>query len=152
MPPTSGHIDVRELDWTVCPDLWNWNHTSVTASSALPQVENNDFVNPPFDLICSADTVYIPSLVEPLLRTLHALCTLSLSSGRVPPIYLCVERRDPTVIDRVLSDATNIWGFTVDRVPHRKLVKAMDKAGIDWDRNEWDDIEIWKFTFSHKVS
>ncbi|KAF5380904.1 hypothetical protein D9615_003887 [Tricholomella constricta] len=153
LPPASGTIDVRELDWTIPPDHWTWNDTTVVASassSSLPSSDvNTPLLNPPFDLICSADTVYTAALVEPLLRTFHALCTLSLAasaSARAPPIYLCIERRDPALVDRVLADARDTWGFTVERVPHRKLVKAMDKGGIKWPKAEWEGVEIWKFT------
>ncbi|RDB21504.1 Protein-lysine methyltransferase METTL21E [Hypsizygus marmoreus] len=154
LPPAAGTIHVRELDWTIPPDHWTWDDTTVIASasssSSLPSSDKKKpTLNPPYDLICSADTVYSPSLVEPLLRTLHALCTLSLAASsppRAPPIYLCIERRDPTLVDRVLLDAKHTWGFNVERVPHRKLVRAMDKGGIRWDKEDWDGIEIWKFT------
>jgi hypothetical protein len=153
LPPASGTIQIRELDWTVPPELWAWGNATVIASasplSPSPEPLNQHFLNPPYDLICSADTVYSASLVEPLLRTLHALCKLSAAasaSSRAPPVYLCIERRDLALVDRVLSDAKNTWGFDVDRIPHRKLAKAMREGGVKWDLDEWEGIEIWKLT------
>lgn len=153
LPPASGSIQVRELDWTVAPDHWTWDHASVVASpsASLPPSDSStqDLLRPPFDLICTADTVYDPSLVQPLLRTLHALCTLSIATApkaRAPPVYLCLERRDPALVDRCLSDARHTWGFDVHQIPRRKLAKAMHKAGMDWPKEDWEGIEIWKFT------
>jgi hypothetical protein len=106
-------------------------------------------LNPPYDLICAADTVYIPSLVEPLLRTIHALCKLSVAASarsRSPTVYICIERRDTALVDRLLSEAKNTWGFLVVRIPHKRLAKAMEKGRVTWAKGEWDGIEIWKLT------
>lgn len=150
--PLPGTIDVRELDWTVHPDNWAWDHPTAIASptptSAAPS-STTRLLRPPFDLICTADTVYTPALVAPLLRTLHALCTQSRAAHpalRAPPAYVCLERRDPALAEQVLADARAACGFAVERVPHRKLVRAMGRAGLAWDRAEWDGVEIWKFT------
>ncbi|GLB35032.1 putative lysine methyltransferase [Lyophyllum shimeji] len=146
LPPASGRINVRELDWTIPPDRWTWDNSAAIASRSPSSLRSSDaLLSPPFDLVCSADTVYTPALVEPLLRTLHALCTLS-SAASAPPVYLCIERRDPALIERMLADARGTWGFDVERIPDRKLAKAMDKAGIKWPKEEWEGIEIWKFT------
>ncbi|KAG5646668.1 hypothetical protein DXG03_002658 [Asterophora parasitica] len=148
-----GSVNVRELDWTVPPDQWTW-HDPTAIASASPRESSNSsttLLTPPFDLVCSADTVYTPSLVEPLLRSLHALCTQSLAASpvaRAPPVYLCIERRDPALVDRVLADAHDTWGFTVERIPDRKLAKAMLKAGIKWPKADWEGIEIWKLSLS----
>ncbi|KAG6878702.1 hypothetical protein C0993_011517 [Termitomyces sp. T159_Od127] len=146
LPPASGSIQVRELDWTVPPDDWTWDHPSAVASpsASLPSSDAG-LLRPPFDLICTADTVYDASLVQPLLRTLHALCIAS-TATRTPPVYLCLERRDPALVDRCLSDARHTWGFHVQQIPRRKLAKAMHKAGMNWPREDWEGIEIWKFT------
>ncbi|KAG6911465.1 hypothetical protein DXG01_014539 [Tephrocybe rancida] len=149
LPPSSGPIQVRELDWTIPPEDWIWDHPSVIASASLPSPDNSNQKNlfrPPFDLICTADTVYTPALIQPLFRTLHALCTAGVPDTRPPPVYLCLERRDPVLADRCLADAHNTWGFNIERVPHRKLAKAMLKAGLKWPKEDWEGIEMWKFT------
>jgi len=103
-------------------------------------------LQPPFDLIISADTVYSPDLVQPMLRTLHALCVVSssASAARPPQIILCVERRDPVLLDSLLADAKENWKFTVERIPHKKLVKVVEKSS-HWDRSDWEGVELWKF-------
>lgn len=82
-----------------------------------------------------------------MLRTLHGLCAASSSASgaaRSPQIILCVERRDPVLLDRLLADAKENWKFTVERIPHKKLVKVVEKS-FQWDRSDWEGIELWKF-------
>lgn len=147
-----GRIQIRELDWTIPPDQWVWdNPVAITPGSISPPSLDSSLLIPPFDLICSADTVYTPSLNKHLLRTLHALSTLSLAasgSSRPPPIYLCIERRDPTVIDGLLLDAKDTWGFNVEQVPRRKLSRAMERGGLKWAKEDWEGIEIWKLVLA----
>ncbi|KAJ6596833.1 hypothetical protein DFH09DRAFT_1132850, partial [Mycena vulgaris] len=147
LSPGSGEILVRELDWTVPPDRWLWDHPTIIASPVCsPSAEQQ--LPYPFDLIVSADTIYDLALVTPFLRTLHALCTLSaaaLSSSRAPMVFISLERRDPAVIDRALEEAS-VWGFTVNRVAPRKVSKALVKSGIKWDKEDWDDVEVWRLT------
>ncbi|GBE82010.1 predicted protein [Sparassis crispa] len=155
--PDSGSIHVRVLDWTVSPDQWVWDDERVIASPSLPRgAQNEDSVRPgpPFDLIISSDTLYTPDLVSPLLRALHALSALSctFSPYRSPPVYLCIERRDSSVIDQALYDAKHVWNFTIERVAHRKLVKAMEKGGVKWSKEEWEGIEIWKLTLNRSTN
>ncbi|KAK0459640.1 putative methyltransferase-domain-containing protein [Desarmillaria tabescens] len=126
VPLLSGEISIRQLDWTVQPDQW---HDPLITSS--------------FDLIITADTVYTPHLVQPLLRTLHALAS---GSSRPPPIFLCLERRDPALVDRVLLEARSHWGFKTEQIPYRKISKALDKSGLKWAKEDWEGVEIWKFT------
>lgn len=127
------------------------SHTTIPPESIqqLRHEEDQTHLAPPFDLIISADTLYLSSLADPLLRSLHALSVQSIqasSSNRPPPIYLCVERRDPILMDRTLSDANHVWNFTVERVPHKKVAKAMQKGGIRWPKHEWEGIELWKLS------
>lgn len=145
LPSGSGNVQVRELDWSVHPDNWTWDHESIIASPSLSEPPSApSSLHPSFDLIISADTVYAIELVNPFLRTLHALSLLSISSARGPPIFLCIERRDPMVVDRLLSDAQNEWGFVVERIPQKKVAKALEKSGVHWGKSNWEDIEIWK--------
>ena len=140
-----GAINVRELDWMVEPEHWSWADVKSVSSPSLPKnPSTEDPVGPPFDLIVTSDTVYIPRLVQPLLRTIQALASLSSAEGKSPLILLCFERRDPLLIDRALTDARDVWGFKPERVPHKKLAQAMDKAGLRWDKADWDGVELWR--------
>jgi hypothetical protein len=138
-------MHVRELDWTVEPEHWSWTDAKSVSSPSLPEGPPTEVtLGPPFDLIATSDTVYVPQLAQPLLRTIHALAALSSAGGKSPLILLCFERRDPLLIDRVLNDARQLWGFKPERVPHKKLAQAMDKAGLKWDKGDWDGVELWK--------
>ncbi|KAI0273693.1 hypothetical protein BC834DRAFT_840527 [Gloeopeniophorella convolvens] len=149
LPSGDGLIQIRELDWLVPPQSWDWSNPVAVASSSpltsaavatpIPGVT----LQPPFDLIISADTLYASELVQPLLRTLHAAATTSSSSGS-PPIYLCIERRDSAVIDLALSEAETTWGFAVSRIPHRRISKAIEKGGLTWSKEDWSGVEIWR--------
>lgn len=142
----AGDVHVRELDWMVEPEHWSWTDAKSVSSPSLPKdLLTEDPPGPPFDLIVTSDTVYIPQLAQPLLRTIHALASLSSAGGKSPLILLCFERRDPLVIDRTLNDARHIWGFKPERVHYRKLTQAVEKAGLKWDKEDWDGVELWKF-------
>lgn len=155
LPLGHGTIQVRILDWSVPPEQWSWNDDTAVASPDVRQEAGDaQTMGPPFDLIISSDTIYSPDIISPLFRTVHALTRMSLissPSSRPPPVYICLERRDPTLINRSLSNAENMWGFTLDRVPHKKLVRAMEKGGVTWDKVDWEGIEIWKLTLTEKV-
>ena len=141
----AGTIHVRELDWTVEPKHWFWaDAKSVSSPSLSKDPPTGDPPGPPFDLIVTSDTVYIPQLAQPLLRTIHALASISSAEGKPPLILLCFERRDPLLIDRTLNDARQVWGFEPERVPHKKLTQAMDKAGLRWNKEDWDGVELWR--------
>ena len=153
LPSSSGAIEVRVLDWTVPHDQWVWDDSTRIASlhgeKPSSTAQQNPILVPPFDLIVSSDTLYSADLVTPLLRTLHELCKVSIASSpeaRSPPIYLCVERRDPGLMDLALSEAKTRWSFKLERIPHKRLAKAMEKGGARWEKGEWDDVEIWKLS------
>lgn len=161
-----GIVECKELDWTVAPTRWKWDD-GLTIANGLDPVDDlpktdgirtntgSDLI-PPFDLIITADTLYISELVTPLLRTLHTLARLSIpssntwSSGthkiRSCPVYVCVERRDPDLMDRAFEECKSQWGFTVERVRSAKIRKALERAGLDWtaEKHTWDGVEIWK--------
>lgn len=132
-----GLIETRELDWTVHPEKWAWDDPLSITSPV--QNSSEDLLRPPFDLIVSADTVYDRSLVTPLLRTVHAL-----SEGRRPWVLLCIERRDPALVDCLLQEARETWGFSTERVLTPKLAKCLEKGGVKWDRADWEGVEVWK--------
>jgi protein N-lysine methyltransferase METTL21D len=139
----AGNIQVRELDWTVEPEYWSWTDTKSVSSPSLSK-DSPTLLGPPFDLIVTSDTLYIPQLAQPLLRTIHALASLSSGGRKSPLILLCFERRDPSLIDHTLNDARKVWGLNPERIPHKKLVQAMGKAGLEWDKGDWDGVELWK--------
>jgi hypothetical protein len=144
LPPDSGTVQVRELDWFVSPANWAWDHKSIISHSSPLDPASTlcpTLLCPPFDLIISADTVYASNLIEPLLRTLYTLSTLS---SRPPPIFLCVERRDPLLLDRLLAEAKEKWKFSVERIPHKKLARSLGKSGVHWENSDWDGVELWK--------
>ncbi|KAK7014912.1 hypothetical protein R3P38DRAFT_2998353, partial [Favolaschia claudopus] len=154
LPPGSGNILVRELDWTVSPNSWLWDHETIIASptltppastsSRLPQLDQG------LDLIVTADTIYSSELVTPFLQTLHALCIFSLSASsypRSPTIFICLERRDPALTDRTLEEAKSKWRFVVQRIPQHKVSKALSKIGFKWTKDDWDAVELWKLTY-----
>jgi adenine specific DNA methylase Mod len=31
----------------------------------------------------------------------------------------------------------------VERIPHRKFVKIVEKS-TQWNRSDWDDVELWR--------
>ncbi|KAI0831433.1 hypothetical protein BC628DRAFT_1415934 [Trametes gibbosa] len=150
LSPHSGSVQVRVLDWSVPPDQWVWDHAQTIASSQPgkphPALQPGSLHAPPFDLILTSDTIYSADLVTPLLRALHALCRLSASEVRSPPVYLCLERRDPALADYALSQAKDPWNFKVERIPHKKLAKAIEKAGAHWEKSDWEGVEIWKLS------
>jgi hypothetical protein len=148
LPPNSGTVQVRELDWVVSPDNWAWDHNSIISHSSplRPSPAScQSSLCPPFDLIISADTVYASELLDPFLRTLYTLSTLSTSlSLRPPPIFLCVERRDSLLLDRLLADASGKWKFAVERIPNKKMARSLEKSGVYWEKSDWDGVELWK--------
>ena len=89
-------------------------------------------------------------LVRPMLATLHALSKLSATSTHYPPVLLCIERRDPLLVDHLLNDAKDKWNFRVERIPHRKFVKIVEKSA-QWNRSEWDDVELWRLQLHHET-
>ena len=137
------------------------NHKSDATESKL--------LFPPFELIVTSDTLYSASLVTPLLRTLHHLCLLSTSTpphvpdtasdvvegkptegspfttpSKSPIIYLAIENRDPGLVSSFLTEAKEEWGFSLSRIPYRRIIRAMERGGLNWAKSEWEGVEIWK--------
>jgi len=139
LPDGSGCIQIRELDWTVEPEKWTWTDSSRIASHSFQESSGMETLSPPFDLVLTADTVYIPELLTPLFRTLRAL-----SQDGHPHVFLALERRDSQLIDEALAQAQRVWFFSPQRIPNKKISKALIKAGCQWDKSEWEGVEIWK--------
>lgn len=146
LPATAGSIQVRELDWNVESDRWMWNDsTRITPDGNADSKGGTDaegLLGPPFDLIISSDTLYDVSLVQPFFRTVRALAASSRQiEPRKPPLFLlALERRDPRLIDEALACAS----VPLTQVPMNKVRKALDRAGIRWDRSDWEGVEIWR--------
>ncbi|KAF6765124.1 hypothetical protein DFP72DRAFT_840068 [Ephemerocybe angulata] len=116
LPQSAGSIETRELDWTVPPDSWCWdNPLSVTSLADSP---SPGLLQPPFDLIISADTVVLARAGNPTAAN--------------------------ELVDTLFAEARDTWGFSVDRVPSTKLAKSLDKGGLKWSRSDWEDVEVWK--------
>ncbi|KAJ6502606.1 hypothetical protein C8R45DRAFT_977188 [Mycena sanguinolenta] len=156
--PQGSEVIVRELDWTVTPDRWVWDHETIIASPGhIPAADSTSQLGEGLDFIVTADTIYSSDLVTPFLRTLHGLCALSLAassrtgkgekSARAPVVFICLERRDPSLTDRTLEEAQSTWGFVVNRITQHKVAKALEKSGFNWSKDDWDGVELWKLTF-----
>lgn len=152
LPPECGTIQIRALDWTTSPAEWSWEDGAVVASATIPAALSSEIpaalLTAPFDLIITADTVYSPDLVEPLLRTLSHIYSISVvpndaKKARHPQLYICIERRDPTLVDDFLDKARRI--FTVTRVQSRRVSEAMELSGLRWSKEDWEGMEIWSF-------
>ncbi|KAF7969025.1 hypothetical protein HWV62_28640 [Athelia sp. TMB] len=155
LPAGSGLIETRELDWTVPPEKWTWGNDRAIASHASPPPASVSLsTSPPFELIVTSDTIYSIDLIRPLFRTLHGLCMLSLEANphrRSPVIYVCIERRESDLIDRALAEAKTIWGFGAVQICQDRILKAMEKGGIEWNDDDWGGVEIWKLVFNKKI-
>ncbi|TDL27350.1 hypothetical protein BD410DRAFT_740300 [Rickenella mellea] len=163
--PDFGSVQVRVLDWTVHPESWTWNNPPTIASHSLHKPDSefstpsnhDELFLPPFDLIVTSDTLYSPELITPLLRTIHHISMESIASttsgqkgetsrGNGPPVYLALENRDPRLTQSFLEQAREVWKFSVERVPNRKVTKSLERGSILWDKEDWAGVEIWKLS------
>lgn len=154
-----GRVEVRGLDWFNVGQDWDWDWKCSEGSpltqrgdSAQQQttnvekevVQQSTSLSPPFEYILTTDTLYHPTLLEPLLRTLQVLSTHP-DQGSPPPILVALERRDPALIDSALERAKEV-GFDVKRVSKGRVAKAVSKAwGWEKDDEGWEGIEIWRW-------
>ncbi|KAJ7063239.1 hypothetical protein C8F01DRAFT_1219379 [Mycena amicta] len=131
-----GTVLVRQLDWSVPPHLWLWDHPTIIASPEhSPQVAQHLTI--PFDLVVSADTIYRAGP--------HHTAPASLAvSSRSPVVFICLERRDPLLTDQALREAEETWAFTVKRVPRHKVERAVQKMFNTWRKSDWEGVEIYK--------
>ncbi|KAN0076983.1 hypothetical protein V8E55_010838 [Tylopilus felleus] len=97
----------------------------------------HNLLTPPFDLIVSSDTLV--SLVQPFFRTVRALAAANRDMEKPPLFLLALERRDSQFIDAALACAP----MPLTQVPMKKIRKALERAGVRWDRSEWEGVEIW---------
>jgi len=88
-------------------------------------------VSPP-TLIVAADVVWVPELIQPLVRTLAALC----AAGAPPPPVLLSHQTRARASDALLFAALRAQGFAAREVPReRHHPEARD-----------DDIQVWLIT------
>ncbi|KAF8543492.1 putative methyltransferase-domain-containing protein, partial [Trichophaea hybrida] len=112
---TAGTVTVQELDW-IAPPL----QQEVT-----------------YDLIITADTIYSLPLVVPLLNTIRTY------AGAKTVVLVALEVRDEALIRGALEKAVEM-GFVVRRVPKTRLRKALSAARVEWAKEEWSGVEVWK--------
>ncbi|KAH7340265.1 hypothetical protein B0J17DRAFT_650547 [Rhizoctonia solani] len=144
-----GSVQVRELDWCIPPEQWNWSDpNSITRPCAYNALRCAPAA---FDLIITADTLYVPHLTPHLLRTLDHIQALtpvsdqptdSTANNRTkrPTTLIALERRDPILIDSALA----LIPGTISRIPHKKLSKTLQSMGWNWDASDWEGVEVWK--------
>ncbi|KAN0061917.1 hypothetical protein ACQY0O_005912 [Thecaphora frezii] len=171
---SKGSVEVKMLDWTRHPAAWKWDDP---VSIAFPPPHNEDDEDPPtvnvpphpppeFDLILTADTVYMPDLIRPLFRSIAHLyhshpyfhpppATAHDSpppssppptrAARRPRVLVALERRDAATIDNALSIARHEFHLDLQQVPKRKVRKIFDAYGdgAHWEREDWHGVEIW---------
>jgi SAM-dependent methyltransferase len=141
-------IERKVLDWFQDPKEWSWEVTE--------DPNHEGPLKPPFDLIVSADTIYDPTLSQPLLRTLHGLSSpLPHVRSSIPPVYLALEARDPALISAFLESAESDWNFKCSRVDHNKLKKLVEakEGGLGWeDEVSWEGVEVWKLKLRKAVA
>ena len=155
-----GRIRAAALDWfTFDRDAWRWPSSGQDDDDDQDGGDAISDQGRPVDLITTADTVYDPSLSEPLLRTLHGLSLLSSSSSSSgspspPPIYLALEARDPALIASFFQlAASSTFGFKCSRIDPARIKKLVEseQGTLAWqDEADWDGVELWKLVLSKR--
>ncbi|BGP68257.1 hypothetical protein NBRC10513v2_001590 [Rhodotorula toruloides] len=143
-----GWLEARTLDWFDDPSSWPFKDAGGDEGQNMKAMS----IQPPFNLITTADTVYDPSLSTPLLSTLRSLSLLSPSP---PPVYLALEARDPALAAAFFRSAANDFGFKAARIEHAKVKKLVeDKEGtLGWENEEdWEGVELWKLKLSRAAA
>lgn len=144
---TADQAHVCELDWTIPPQDWRWPPplgypTTSQLPASLPAAA---IPHPPrFDLIVTADTIYEPSLVHPLLSTIAHLYQRQGQSR--PTVLLALERRDPSHITEALRIADEQYSLPFKQISSKRIRKIFDSLGdgATWSRDDWDGVEMWK--------
>jgi len=137
-----GNIRVEALDWMDSPPC---SAKMGAEGSTDDLVYLKELVGDGLDVIFTTDTLYSPSIVQPLWNTIWHLSVLtaqanvassSSSAGTrteisfkqtYPTVYLALENRDPTLIDNALKTGRGM-GFDMRRIPNVKLAKALGET------------------------
>lgn len=144
-------LQARALDWLIDPSGWDWTQSSVTPPLLLPASSSEPALVPPFDLICTTDSVYSPNLSQPLLRALHALSTPPhASASKPPPIWLALEARDPDLIAEFLRSAKEDWKFKCAKTDGGRLEKLVGEGGLGWELEDWEGVQVWKLQLDRR--
>ena len=156
--PGSGRVEVMQLDWKTAADSLSsyWptvlhatssnahdDNTTADASQSTGdfQMRSTNELGPPFDAIYTTDTLYSLDLIQPLLRT---MANISSVSGN-PPITIALERRDPPVINSAFEQA-EAMGFNFRQVDPT-IVREVVETVWGWAYEDWEGVEIWQGTF-----
>ncbi|PWY98723.1 hypothetical protein BCV70DRAFT_201516 [Testicularia cyperi] len=146
---SADQLAVHELDWTTKPNLWHWDQAGPCTVAPATQSSNDNpdagTVEHDFELILTADTVYEPSLVRPLVSIISHLYRTRSGSSK-PTVLLALERRDSNHIDGALQVASDDFGLDFKQIPAKRVRKIFDTLGegATWSRQDWDGVEIWK--------
>ncbi|MCO5556097.1 hypothetical protein L7F22_009641 [Adiantum nelumboides] len=141
---SQGNIKVCSLDWTT------FNDDDV--------VEEEDEFE--VDLVITADTIYQPTLVDGLFKTIQILLKKfldkqsSYSQKRRPHALIALERRDDEQIKSALICATEQYNLILKQISSREVRKAVDACfgnTLKWPRHVWDDVEIWRADYFNAV-
>ena len=142
-------LESRTLDWIAHPDGWDWSRRDISSPDSPSSDES--LLAPPFDLIVTTDSVYHPSLSQPLLRALHALSSPPLAPlSRPPPVYLALEARDPDLIASFLKSAREDWLFKCSQTDNARLEKLLGEGGMGWSADDWDGVQVWKLQLDRR--
>jgi uncharacterized protein YjgD (DUF1641 family) len=58
-------------------------------------------------------------------------------------VWVALEVRDRAVIEAALEMAKEM-GIVLSRIPRTRLRKALKAAGMAWEEEEWEGVEVWK--------
>ena len=135
VPGECGTVDVVKLDWEEANQRNEGEEREM--NKWLDQIGM-------VDVIITSDTIYHPSLVYPLFKTIQSISMYNVDhQGRPPPVILALERRDGMMVDTAIQIAENL-NVDVKRVGHGRVVKSVEKSGWNWDESDWQGVEIWK--------
>lgn len=133
----SGSISAKSLDWEKAP-------LNPTTLDDHMYGDYDDFELCEVDWIVTADTIYHPSLLPHLFRSIiHISNMVEKKSGKSPSIWLALERRDPRLVDSALEMAKEM-DIDLKRIGHGRVVKAVEKVNWGWKEADWEGVEIYK--------
>ncbi|KAI5844298.1 putative methyltransferase-domain-containing protein [Tricharina praecox] len=118
-PGMLGKVGVRELDWFT----------------------GEEDVREHWDLVITADTLYVLELVAPLMRTIVAAAA-GRGASKPAVVYMAVEVRDTALVEVAQREAACV-GLRIRTVPRTRVRKAV-KAALGWEEEQWAGVEVWR--------